>query len=373
MDLKGKVFGRWTIVGDFILTQNRERKWLCRCECGTERYVFERSLKCGGSVSCGCRRKENAAKVIAHDLTGQVFGELTVLHIAEKQRKNGGVWWTCRCACGQEYDVPGTLLVTGRRTNCNNKVHKKYFKKDISGQKFRMLTAMYPTEERNVRGGVIWHCRCECGNEVDVPYNQLVYCNMVSCGCKKTEHDQNLRKYLTHVNGTSIDILKSKKIPANSTTGARGVYLIKGKYVAKIVFQQKAYYLGSFYDFEDAVQARKEAEEILFDGVTAYYERWKAVAEQNRLWAEANPFQVFVEKSAIGGIQVSFLPDAEEMKKIERFLRNKDREISGEKTYKSTYTSAMDVGFGIVGPAGEGRQKAKSHITKQNSRGMGGN
>ena len=183
-----------------------------------------------------------------------------------------------------------------------------------------MLTAMYPIEERRGHGGVMWHCQCECGNEVDVPYNQLVYCNMVSCGCKKNEHDQNLRTYLTHVNGTSIDILRSKKVPSNSTTGVRGVYLIRGKYVAKIVFQKKAYVLGSFSDFEDAVQARKEAEEILFDGVTAYYDRWKNVAERDRLWADENPFQVFVEKSAIGGIQVSFLPDAEEMKKMERSL-----------------------------------------------------
>lgn len=320
MDLKGNVFGRWTIVGDFILTPKGERKWLCWCECGTERYVFERSLKSGGSVSCGCVRKENAAKAIAHDLSGQLFGDLMVLRVAKNQRKNGGVWWTCLCECGQEYDVPGTLLVTGRRTHCNNKIHKKYFQKDISGQKFRRLTAMYPTAERRRHGGVVWHCRCECGNEVDIPYNQLVYCNMVSCGCKKNEHDRNLRMYLTHVNGTSIDILRSKKVPSNSTTGVRGVYLIRGKYVAKIVFQKKAYVLGSFSDFEDAVQARKEAEEILFDGVTAYYDRWKNVAERDRLWADENPFQVFVEKSAIGGIQVSFLPDAEEMKKMERSL-----------------------------------------------------
>ena len=318
MDLKGKTFGRWTVIGDYVKTSKGERKWLCRCTCGTERYVMERSLKNGGSVSCGCVRKENAAKAVSHDLTGKVFGDLTVLGVAQHQRKNGGVWWTCTCACGREYDVPGTLLVTGRRTHCNDNAHKNYFKKDITGQKFNLLTAMYPLEERGKRKSVMWHCRCECGNEVDVPYNQLVHCNMVSCGCKKAEHDKNLGAYLTHAGGTSIDLLKSKKVPANSTTGVRGVYLIKGKYVAKIVFQGKAYFLGSFYDFDDAVQARKEAEETLFDGVTEYYDRWKMAADRNVEWAAENPFQVFVEKSAIGGLQVSFLPDAEEMKRIEK-------------------------------------------------------
>lgn len=320
MDLKGKVFGRWTVIGDYVLNAKGERKWLCRCACGTERYVVERSLKHGGSLSCGCIRKENAKKSVAHDLTGKQFGELVVLHVAEYQRKNGGVWWTCRCACGNEYDVPGSLLVTGRRTNCNNPIHKKYFSKDISGQRFKMLTALYPLPERGRRGGVMWRCRCDCGNEVDVLYNHLVYCNMVSCGCKKAEHDQSLRNYLTHVDGTSIDILKSKKVPTNNTTGVRGVYFIKEKYVAKIVFQKKAYYLGSFRDFEDAVQARKEAEEILFDGVAEYYQRWKRVADNEPEWAEENPFQVFVEKNSRGGLQVTYLPDMDEMRKMEKSL-----------------------------------------------------
>lgn len=42
---------RWTIIGDYIITERGERKWLCRCHCGTERYVLERSLLYGGSKS----------------------------------------------------------------------------------------------------------------------------------------------------------------------------------------------------------------------------------------------------------------------------------------------------------------------------------
>lgn len=34
-------------------------------------------------------------------------------------------------------------------------------------------------------------------------------------------------------------MLKSKKIPTDNTTGYKGVYLIRGKYVAKIVFQNE--------------------------------------------------------------------------------------------------------------------------------------
>lgn len=58
----GQKYGRWNIIGEFVLTKRKERKWLCRCDCGTERYVLERSLLYGGSDSCGCLRKEKAAE-----------------------------------------------------------------------------------------------------------------------------------------------------------------------------------------------------------------------------------------------------------------------------------------------------------------------
>ena len=35
----GDRIGRWTVLGEYELTGRNERKWLCRCDCGTERYV----------------------------------------------------------------------------------------------------------------------------------------------------------------------------------------------------------------------------------------------------------------------------------------------------------------------------------------------
>ena len=95
MDLLNKEFYSWTVIGDSITTSSGERKWLCRCECGTERYVLERSLLSGGSKSCGCLRQEQLRNAIANQLEpNMVFGELKVKEKAEYQRKNGGIWWT---------------------------------------------------------------------------------------------------------------------------------------------------------------------------------------------------------------------------------------------------------------------------------------
>ncbi|MBE6037668.1 MAG: hypothetical protein E7218_00475 [Anaerofustis stercorihominis] len=207
------------------------------------------------------------------------------------------------------YDVAGSLLVTGRRTDCGRENHSRnYVAADISGKKFNRLTALYPTDERDKKGSVIWVCRCDCGNEINISHNALVYSNIRSCGCLKKEHNEKLTEYLTHIAGTSIDMIKSKKVPTDNTTGHEGVYLINGKYVAKIVFQKKQYYLGAYDNINDAVDARNEAEEILFDGLARYYEKYKQRADADPEWAEDNPVRVIVSRKLTNGIDVSFYP-----------------------------------------------------------------
>lgn len=295
-DITGERFGNWLVLNNCITNEKGERKWKCRCVCGTERYVLERNLLYGGSKSCGCQRKEKALKAVSYDLTDTVFGDLTVINRAVHQRKNGGVWWKCICSCGTECDVPATLLITGRKTNCGCKNIKHYVFSDISGQKFRKLLALYPTDKRTAKGSVVWHCRCDCGNEVEVGYNELMYSQIQSCGCVKREHDRQLASFLTHVEGTSIDAIKSKKTPSNNTTGYRGVYNIHGKYLAKIVFQKKQYYLGTYDSIEDAVKARQEAETLLFDTFSDYYASWKKHADIFPEWAMNNQIKLVVSK-----------------------------------------------------------------------------
>lgn len=307
-NISGERFGNWTVLSNCITGKNGERKWWCRCVCGTERYVLERSLLYGGSKSCGCLRKENANKARSYDLSDKVFGDLTVVNKAKKQRKNGGIWWTCVCTCGNQCDVPATLLITGRKTSCGCKTMPKYASSDIAGKRFRKLIALFPTDKRSSKGSVIWHCRCDCGNEVDVSYNELMYSNIQSCGCVKREHDKKLASFLNHIEGTSIEAIKSKKVPSDNTTGYRGVYNIHGKYLAKIVFQKKQYYLGVFEDIEDAVKARQEAESVLFDSFADYFESWKKYADMFPDWAVSNPIKLIVSK-VNNTLSVSILPE----------------------------------------------------------------
>ena len=310
-NLTGQTFGRWTVLGPGDKNAKGEQKWLCQCECGSQRQVLGRSLRSGGSLSCGCLRVEKLRQSIAHDLTGKIFGDLTVLGVAEHQRANGGTWWRCLCSCGREYETTATLLASGKRTHCGCKTEKNQPTKDITGMKFSRLTALYPTKKRDYKGSVMWHCRCDCGNELEVSYNSLAYTNIKSCGCQKREHDKKLGSFLSHVDGTSVDMLKSRKIPSNNTTGVRGVYFVRGKYMAKIVFRKKQYFLGAYDTIEEAARVRRAAEEQLNDAVVAHFEAWQAKAADDPKWAEENPISIHVEKDGYDSVFVKLFPELE--------------------------------------------------------------
>lgn len=185
---------------------------------------------------------------------------------------------------------------------------KNYAYANVAGQRFHRLTALYPLKERDKKGSVIWHCRCDCGNEIDIAYNCLMYTSIKSCGCRKKEHNKQLGGYLTHVDGTSIDMLKSEKVPANNTTGAKGVYFIRGKYVAKIVFQKKQFFLGSYENFQDAVAARRKADDYIQNTVLSHYTAWQQKAQQDPQWAAENPVRFLANKDEENQLQIICLP-----------------------------------------------------------------
>lgn len=47
-------YGKWTVIEETGL------RWLCRCECGTERRVVRSDLWSGRSTNCGCVRRVTA-------------------------------------------------------------------------------------------------------------------------------------------------------------------------------------------------------------------------------------------------------------------------------------------------------------------------
>ena len=60
-DLTGVRFGRYVVIGE-AEQRGKNRRWLCRCDCGAEKEVFQNGLTIGRVVSCGCFNKDQKTK-----------------------------------------------------------------------------------------------------------------------------------------------------------------------------------------------------------------------------------------------------------------------------------------------------------------------
>lgn len=86
-------------------------RWLCRCDCGTEREVLSKNLRDGRSTACG---ECEFSKTNRIDLTGKTFGEWHVDSYA------GDKYWNCTCSCGRQRKVPGFALRTRGIQQCGH-------------------------------------------------------------------------------------------------------------------------------------------------------------------------------------------------------------------------------------------------------------
>lgn len=133
----------------------------------------------------------------------------------------------------------------------------------LAGKRFGNLLVLEPLQERSADRSIRWKCRCLlCGKEKAIPANQLIKGVQSSCGCERIQRLQNANGYME---GTSLKNVFSDKISRNNTSGYKGVFLKNGKWAARIQYKKKIYYLGTYDRLEDAVAARKEAENRVRD------------------------------------------------------------------------------------------------------------
>ena len=107
-DLTGQRINRWTVLArDGHI--GRKVAWLVQCDCGTQKKINAHTLTSGRSMSCGCLKAEKTSQRLGIDLTGQVFGRLTVLSKNGKTSHNNQKW-LCQCSCGNQTTVAAGKL-----------------------------------------------------------------------------------------------------------------------------------------------------------------------------------------------------------------------------------------------------------------------
>lgn len=72
--LTGKQFGAWSVI-EFLGVRNRNSIYRCKCECGTTRDIFAGNLTAGRTVSCGCKRSQNASVKLKKHGHAQTVGK----------------------------------------------------------------------------------------------------------------------------------------------------------------------------------------------------------------------------------------------------------------------------------------------------------
>ena len=58
---------------------------------------------------------------------------------------------------------------------------------NLLNQKFSRLLVIEKTNKRHNSGSIIWKCKCDCGNLIEVPTQSLTSGNTKSCGCLQKE------------------------------------------------------------------------------------------------------------------------------------------------------------------------------------------
>ena len=190
IDLTGQTFGRLTVIE--LSHVYKGTHWLVECSCGITKVVSGWHLRGGKTRSCGCIRRL--------DLSGQVFGRLTVTSFSHRdEQKNSH--WVCQCKCGKTLTVFGIALKSGHTRSCGclqkEEVSKRRLK-DLSGQVFGRLTAI-KIDHMSKSGNACWLVECSCGKIKVVAEGSLVSGDTLSCGCYRREHSSKLN--LTDLEG----------------------------------------------------------------------------------------------------------------------------------------------------------------------------
>lgn len=148
---------------------------------------------------------------------------------------------------------------------------------DLTGKRFGRLIILNKTNIKNKFGYIQYDCICDCGNHLLASRNSLIRGLIKSCGCLHSQQSsENIVS--TVVENTNLGIISKKTLRKNNSSGIRGVNWNKNRkcWVAELQFQGQKVFRKGFKNKQDAINARKEAEEKYFKPILEKYDYEKS-------------------------------------------------------------------------------------------------
>lgn len=226
LDLTGERFGYLYVIKEgenYAYPSGRTRtQWLCRCDCGNEVSISTNNLKSGNTKSCGCKKQ---------------FLSLNTF------KDNNGNRYEFDGETGIGYTKNGT---------------KFYFDKEdydkVKKYKWNVTSKGYICTHIKVNGKK----KCLFLHRYIMSAEEGISVDHIRGRNSKTDNRKsNLRIASNSQNRFNTPLQK------NNTSGYTGVYWIRHmkKWHAQIIINKQNINLGYFENIEDAITARKEAEE----------------------------------------------------------------------------------------------------------------
>lgn len=215
------------------------------------------------------------------DLTGQVFGRLTVIdkgkQVPYTVTRRGKAYhyvrqyYKCVCECGNEKEIRSDSLTAKTRPvrSCGCLSKEPFYQTSIS-------EPLESTDEESERLTAIERAidRAESVSyEIILSNSQKDYGVHNDVHSEKSTGRTNIQNTVwgetMYVENTNLDQIGPQRntIRSHNSSGVNGVHYHKRdkKWIARIEFQKRQYHIGGFKTLDEATAARKRAEEILYD------------------------------------------------------------------------------------------------------------
>ena len=197
----GKRFGRLVVVEEAGKNKSKSILWACKCDCGNTKVLIGGNLRSGDTKSCGCIQKE---RLTTHGMSGTSTYKIWEMMIQRCYNPNNTHY--------KDYGGRGIIL-------CAEWLKFKGFFDDMGVRPIGLSIDRIDNEKGYYKANCRW--------------------------------------------ATQTEQVRNQRISKNNTTGFTGVWWSKQRqrYVAEIKVAYKKYHIGVYKILEQAVIARKEAEQ----------------------------------------------------------------------------------------------------------------